>query len=106
MQLALHGRPGASACYRDYLDAMAQRPEGLDASGHGDWVRSVLAAFERFRLLCAGREGEWGAAGLTRAAEAALTDPAYRENAQKLAGGFRRCGGAAEAADAIEHAVN
>ena len=72
VQLALHGRPGASACYRDYLDAMAQRPEGLDASGHGDWVRSVLTAFERFRLLCAVREGEWGAAGLNRAVEAAL----------------------------------
>lgn len=38
--------------------------------------------------------------------EAALTDPAYRENAQKLADGFHRCGGAAEAADAIEHAAN
>ena len=36
----------------------------------------------------------------------ALTDPSYRENAQKLADGFRRCGGAVEAADAIEHAAN
>lgn len=44
--------------------------------------------------------------GIRRAVEAALTDPAYRENAQKLADGFRRCGGAAEAADAIEHAAN
>ena len=72
VRLALHGRPGASACYRDYLDAMARQPGGLDASEHGDWVRSVLAAFERFRLLCAVREGEWGAAGLNRAVEAAL----------------------------------
>ena len=44
--------------------------------------------------------------GIRRAVEAALTDPSYRENAQKLAGSFRRCGGAAEAADAIEHAAN
>ena len=44
--------------------------------------------------------------GIRRAVEAALTDPAYRENAQKLADGFRRCGGAAEEADAIEHAAN
>ena len=44
--------------------------------------------------------------GIRRAVKTALTDPSYRENAQKLAGGFRRCGGAAEAADAIEHAVN
>jgi len=72
VRLALHGRPGASACYRDYLDAMARRPEGLDATAHADWVRGVLAAFERFRLLCAVREGEWGAAGLNRAVEAAL----------------------------------
>ena len=44
--------------------------------------------------------------GIRRAVETALTDPAYRENAQKLADGFHRCGGAAEAADAIEHAAN
>lgn len=44
--------------------------------------------------------------GIRRAVEAALTDPSYRENAQKLAGSFRRCGGAVEAADAIEHAAN
>ncbi|MDY0108284.1 MAG: exodeoxyribonuclease V subunit alpha, partial [Giesbergeria sp.] len=72
VQLALHGRPGAGACYRDYLEQMARRPAGDDAQAHGDWVRAVLAAFERFRLLCAVREGEWGAAGLNRAVEAAL----------------------------------
>ena len=44
--------------------------------------------------------------GIRRAVEAALADPSYRENAQKLADGFRRCGGAVEAADAIEHAAN
>ena len=44
--------------------------------------------------------------GIRRAVETALADPSYRENAQKLAGGFRRCGGAAEAADAIEHVAN
>ena len=44
--------------------------------------------------------------GIRCAVETALTDPSYRENAQKLADGFRRCGGAAEAADAIEHAAN
>lgn len=44
--------------------------------------------------------------GIRRAVKTALTDPSYRENAQKLADGFRRCGGAVEAADAIEHAAN
>ena len=72
VRLALHGRPGARACYGDYLDAMALRPPDHDAATHADWVRGVLAAFERFRLLCAVREGEWGAAGLNRAVEAAL----------------------------------
>ena len=72
VRLALHGRPGASASYRDYLQAMAHRPAVADALAHTDWVRSVLTAFERFRLLCAVREGEWGAAGLNRAVEAAL----------------------------------
>jgi len=35
-------------------------------------VRDVLTAFERFRLLCAVREGDWGVAGLNRAVEKAL----------------------------------
>ena len=36
------------------------------------WVLRVLADFERFRLLCALREGEWGCEGLNRAVERAL----------------------------------
>ena len=43
--------------------------------------------------------------GIRRAVEAALADPSYRESARKLADGFRRCGGAAEAAAVIEHAA-
>ena len=74
VRLALQGRPGATACYRDYLERMARRPGEGDEQTHGDWVREVLTAFERFRLLCAVREGEWGAAGLNRAVEAALRD--------------------------------
>jgi len=70
VRLALHGRPGAPACYRAYLDALARGTGG--APDHADWARDVLAAFERFRLLCAVREGEWGAAGLNQAVEAAL----------------------------------
>ena len=70
-QLAVQGRGGA-ACYRAYLEQLAQRPVGSDAAAHEAWVKAVLTAFERFRLLCAVREGEWGAAGLNRAVEAAL----------------------------------
>jgi len=70
VHLALHGRPGAPASYRDYLACMARGAEG--AQEHADWALGVLAAFERFRLLCAVREGAWGAAGLNQAVEAAL----------------------------------
>lgn len=70
VRLALQGRAGAPACFRDYLACMARRADG--AQDHADWVRGVLVAFERFRLLCAVREGEWGAAGLNHAVEAAL----------------------------------
>ena len=70
-QLAVQGRGGA-ASYRAYLEQLAQRPAGGDAAAHEAWVKAVLTAFERFRLLCAVREGEWGAAGLNRAVEMAL----------------------------------
>jgi exodeoxyribonuclease V alpha subunit len=32
----------------------------------------ILTAFDRFRVLCAVREGDWGVAGLNRAIEHAL----------------------------------
>jgi len=72
VRLAMHGRPGADGGYASYLDALRQRPEAVDRASHEAWALSVLAAFERFRLLCAVREGEWGAAGLNAAIERAL----------------------------------
>lgn len=88
LALAVHGRAGAPGCYRAYLECLAQRPgppAGVagagdaagDAAGgaalaHTQWAQRVLVAFERFRLLCAVREGAWGAAGLNRAVERAL----------------------------------
>jgi exodeoxyribonuclease V alpha subunit len=65
--LALAGRPGAPGGYADYLRLMAQRPAQGDVAAHAVWVRQVLAAFDGFRLLCAVREGDWGAAGVNRA---------------------------------------
>lgn len=50
------------AGYRDYLHAVAQ---GQDAA-------HVLAAFQRFRLLCALRDGPFGVAGLNTRIEQAL----------------------------------
>lgn len=72
LQLALDGRLGALACYRQYLEHLRQGPVCMDAAGHGAWVKQVLTAFERFRLLCAVREGDWGAVGLNHAIEGAL----------------------------------
>ena len=62
--------------YRAYLDAVAQRPDSLFAEDHEAWVAGVLDAFERFRVLCALREGEWGAAGLNRAIASRLASTA------------------------------
>ncbi len=41
--------------YHDYLHALHAGPQG----DHTLWVKKVLQAFERFRLLCAVREGDW-----------------------------------------------
>ena len=59
--------------YQAYAQALAARPQlPMAAEAHTAWVRSVLTAFERFRLLCAVREGDWGVAGINRAVEKAL----------------------------------
>ena len=84
-RLALQGRDGAAGGYRRYLRTLQQRPKGLAPDDSDDaataaartaawqaWVLAVLADFERFRLLCAVREGEWGCDGLNRAVERVL----------------------------------
>ncbi|MGJ7493185.1 exodeoxyribonuclease V subunit alpha [Variovorax sp. ZT4R33] len=70
--LALRGRPGAPGGFDGYLAALHARPAPGDAQAHADWVLAVLTAFERFRLLCAVRQGEWGAEGLNAAIERAM----------------------------------
>ena len=72
VRLAVAGRTGAEGGYVSYLQAMRQRPPGDDPVAFAAWVMDVLTAFDRFRLLCAVREGEWGAAGLNAAVERAL----------------------------------
>jgi exodeoxyribonuclease V alpha subunit len=75
LALALHGREGAAGGYRQALALLRQRPApGVGVEGaeqHAQWVRQVLRAFDRFRLLCALRQGDWGVAGLNAAVEAA-----------------------------------
>jgi exodeoxyribonuclease V alpha subunit len=69
-RLAVHGRPGAEGGYAACLQALAQRPS--DAAGFEPWVHGLLTRFDRFRVLCAVREGPAGVAGLNAAIEAAL----------------------------------
>nr|WP_315257859.1 exodeoxyribonuclease V subunit alpha [uncultured Duganella sp.] len=63
LQLALNG-------YRPYLQLVNSLPE--EESAQLAWVKSVLTAFESFRILCAVREGEWGVSGLNEAIEQRL----------------------------------
>ena len=72
VRLAVHGRPGAEGGYAGYLEALARRPDTGDRAAHDAWVIGVLAAFDRFRVLCAVRDGDWGTAGLNPAIERAL----------------------------------
>ncbi|WP_034388008.1 exodeoxyribonuclease V subunit alpha [Comamonas composti] len=88
VDLALSGR-GGHASYAAYAQALGQRPsagEGQEAV-HRAWVVEVLQAFERFRLLCAVREGDWGVAGLNRAVELVLQQRGViRESGEWYAG--------------------
>lgn len=76
LALARAGRAGAPGGYGTYVALLAQAPAGADGvatpSAHEDWVRQVLQAFDRCRLLCAVREGPWGTDGLNRAVPQAL----------------------------------
>jgi exodeoxyribonuclease V alpha subunit len=72
VHLALHGRDGAPGGYSAYLDLLRQRPAAGDAAAWDTWVRAVLTAFDRLRVLCALRDGEWGARGMNAAIERAL----------------------------------
>lgn len=73
---AVQGR-GGMASYAAYAEVLAQHGQGKGCgfateAEHQQWVREVLAAFDRYRLLCAVRDGSWGVAGLNRAVEQAL----------------------------------
>jgi len=66
----LSGKPS----YADYLACMARGPgEGA----HEAWVQAVLQAFDRFRVLCAVRQGEWGTEGLNASVQKALAEQGW-----------------------------
>lgn len=70
LALAESGRPS----YADYLGLLRQGPKEQGGDAHDDWVRAVLQAFERFRILCAVHRGDWGTQGLNAAVQTALAD--------------------------------
>jgi len=70
LNLAVHGRTGATACYADYLRLVNTKP--VEPAHHDAWVKSVLTAFDRFRILCAVHEGDWGTQNLNTSVQQAL----------------------------------
>jgi exodeoxyribonuclease V alpha subunit len=73
LALGAQGKPS----YADYLRLMQNGPVGEGAQAHASWVSSVLQAFERFRILCAVHQGEWGTTALNAAVQKALADAGW-----------------------------
>jgi exodeoxyribonuclease V alpha subunit len=70
--LAVAGRPGAEGGYATYLKLAKAGPGSAGEAAHIAWVKSVLGAFDAFRVLCAVRQGEWGVEGMNSAIEGRL----------------------------------
>ncbi|MDM7943563.1 MAG: AAA family ATPase [Hydrogenophaga sp.] len=79
-ELALRGRPWARSCYADYIREIhagpvaGATPHDPDeaANAHAQWVRRVLQAFDRFRILCAVHDGDWGDRAINEQVQRAL----------------------------------
>lgn len=72
LELATSGRSGSPGGYRSYLEAIGRRPANADVGETSAWARQVLTELDRFRVLCAVREGDWGVVGLNLAIEKRL----------------------------------
>jgi exodeoxyribonuclease V alpha subunit len=70
LALGAAGKPS----YANYLHLMQTGPAEQGAEAHASWVISVLKAFERFRILCAVHQGDWGTQALNAAVQKALAD--------------------------------
>ena len=70
LALGAAGRPS----YANYLHLKQTGPAGQGTEAHAHWVSSVLKAFERFRILCAVHQGDWGTLALNAAVQKALAD--------------------------------
>jgi exodeoxyribonuclease V alpha subunit len=70
LPLALHGHSRAPLGYSSYLHALQQRP--AEPAAFEAFATELLRSFDRFRVLCAVREGPWGVLGLNAAIQSAL----------------------------------
>ena len=70
LALGESGKPS----YAEGLRCMQTGPAGEGADAHAAWVRRVLLAFDRFRILCAVHRGDWGTQGLNTAVQQALAE--------------------------------
>jgi exodeoxyribonuclease V alpha subunit len=70
-----------SASYVDYLQKVRDLPATVlasrDADVHAAAVVQVLQRFDRFRILCAVHQGEWGTTALNAAVQKALADAGW-----------------------------
>lgn len=69
------GLPRAS--YVDYLQKVRGLPATGDVAVHAAAVVQVLQCFDRFRILCAVHQGEWGTTALNAAVQKALADAGW-----------------------------
>lgn len=58
--------------FAPYLELLHQQVEA-QGEAFNAWAAELLTAFDRFRLLCALREGDWGVEGLNQLAEHSLS---------------------------------
>jgi exodeoxyribonuclease V alpha subunit len=65
------------ASYVDYLQKVRDLPVGEDAVAHAAAVVQVLQHFDRFRILCAVHQGEWGTLALNASVQKALADAGW-----------------------------
>jgi len=87
LQLALTGREGAPGGYSSYLHLLKAGAPADQGEAYLDWVKTLIGAFERFRILCAVRDGEWGVHGLNEAIEQRLQSAGLlRRNSEWYAG--------------------
>ena len=73
--LGMGAESGAS--YADYLEQLRLLPDTEDAAFYADGVVKVLQSFDKFRILCAVHQGEWGTVALNAAVQKALAEQGW-----------------------------